>query len=157
MRILYFLNNTDSYWIEIFPMDAADGWTRVGGRRSKSRVKKMGNSQVVGHSLPVKGIHTGLKVAPFSNQLGIAEIYAAASVNDQPESSSAEMSSGPYVDHLHAKETHTMPGWYSDMNISGTDKVGRNWKRERRRVPRTAEEEVGRIVDKLEQARSVTS
>ena len=157
MRILHFLSYTDSYWIEIFPMDVADGWTRVGGRRSKSRMKTMGNSLVIGHALPVKGIHTGLKVAPFSNQLDIAEISAAAAVDDQPESSSAEMSSGPYVDHLHAKETHTMPGWYSDINISGTDKVGRNRKRERRRVPRTAEEEVRRIVDKLEQARSVTS
>ena len=138
-------------------MDAAEGWTRVGGRRSKSKIKKMGNSQIIGHALPVEGIRTGGKVAPFSNQLDIAEASAAAAVDDQPERTSSEMSRGPYVDHFHAKDNHTMPGWYSDINISGTHTVGRNRKRERRRVPRTAEEEVGRIVDKLERARSVTS
>lgn len=139
-------------------MDLADGWTRVGGQSRKSQKKKIGNSRIIDHNLPAERINIGVEVSPFSDQLDTAEISVAAALDVQTESSSADLSNGRYVSHLRTHGDYTtMPGWYSEKCISGTGNAGRNRKNGKQRVPRTAEEEVGRIITRLEQGRSVTS
>lgn len=137
-------------------MELADGWTRVAGRRRKSPVKKMGNSRIIEHKPSVMGTTSGSKVSPLSDQLDTAETSAAAAVDNQTESPSVELSSGHYAGSHRPYSHHTtMPGWYLENGVIETSKQGRNRKSGRQLMPRTAEEEVGRIIVRLEQARSV--
>ena len=138
-------------------MDAGGGWTRVGGRKSKSITKKTGQSE--GSSLLFEEVRTDRKVTTSfssSHQLDPGEVSAAIAVEQHTALTSATLQNGSHLDDIQVDSDHaSMPGWHSGSDHSMESRGGRNRGLGRRHVPRTNDEEARRIVEKLERARSV--